>query len=100
MLTPISKLNTFVSQRLVFEEKNESCLFENASNLTHDFCMTILTRKFNKIFKESFLIFFIKKNENNTECIKQLYLLLFLIIYRQNEISKINFFGIYSPLKT
>ena len=30
-------INTFASQRLVFEEKNELFLFENASNLIHEF---------------------------------------------------------------
>ena len=32
-----SLFNTFASQRLVFEEKNEPFLYENASSLTHDF---------------------------------------------------------------
>ena len=39
-------INTFASPRLVFEEKNEPVLLENTSNLTHEFCMIILTRKF------------------------------------------------------
>ena len=28
--------NTFASQRLIFEGKNEPFIFENGSNLTHD----------------------------------------------------------------
>ena len=39
-------INNLASRRLVFKEKNEPFLFENASNLTHVFFMTILTRKF------------------------------------------------------
>ena len=38
--------NTFASQRLGFEGKNEPFILENVSNLTHEFFMTILTRKF------------------------------------------------------
>ena len=37
-------INTFASQRHVFDEKNEPFLLENASNLTHEF----LYDKFNK----------------------------------------------------
>ena len=32
----MSNFNTFASQRLVIEEKNEPFLHENASNLTHE----------------------------------------------------------------
>ena len=39
-------INTFTSQRLVFEGKNETFLLENASNLTHKFCITVLTKNF------------------------------------------------------
>ena len=46
----IIKVNTFASQRHVFEGKNEQFLLENASNLIHELFSTILTRKFNKIF--------------------------------------------------
>ena len=31
--------NTFASQRLVFEEKNESLILENSKNLTHEFLL-------------------------------------------------------------
>ena len=34
---PLLSFNTFPSQRLVFEGKNEPFLLENASNLTHEF---------------------------------------------------------------
>ena len=44
------KVNTFASPHLVFEEKNEPFVLENASIWHTGFCMTILTRKFNKIF--------------------------------------------------
>ena len=39
------KLNTFASKRLVFEGKNESFRFENASNLTHDLLYNNLNKK-------------------------------------------------------
>ena len=32
-----TNINTFASQRLVFEENNEPFLLENASNLTNEF---------------------------------------------------------------
>ena len=37
-------INTFASQRLVFEEKNEPFFLENTSNLTYEF----LNEDFNK----------------------------------------------------
>ena len=40
-----SEVNTFASQRLVFEEKKKLFLLKNASNLTGEYFMTILTRK-------------------------------------------------------
>ena len=46
-------INTFASQSNVFEEKKEPFLFENVSNLTHEF----LYDNFNK---KLFLIFLVK----------------------------------------
>ena len=43
-------VNTFASQCFIFEKKKLTISHENASNLTYEFCMTILTRKFIKIF--------------------------------------------------
>ena len=38
------KINTFASQRFIFKEKNKPFLLQNASNLTHDFYMTIVKK--------------------------------------------------------
>ena len=43
-------INTFTSQRLVSEEKNEPFLLENASNLTHEFLYNNLTRYIQNFF--------------------------------------------------
>ena len=48
-------INTFASQCLVCEEKNEPFLLENASNLTHEFFMTI--------FQGEMIHFFPQKNK-------------------------------------
>ena len=37
------RINTSASRRLSFEGKNEPFLLDNASNLTNEFLMTILT---------------------------------------------------------
>ena len=59
-------LKTLASQRLVFEEKNESFLLENASNLTHKF----LYGNFNKIIllKLSWFIFPQKRCAEERKC--------------------------------
>ena len=45
-------LNTFVSHDLVFEEKNEPFLFENASNLTHEFLFDALSKRNGSYFPQ------------------------------------------------
>ena len=45
MLKTAFFFNTFVSQRLVFEEKYELFLLENASNLTHEFLYDNFSKK-------------------------------------------------------
>ena len=46
----VKRLTLSLLSASLFEEKNVLFLLENASNLTHEFCMTIFKRTFNKIF--------------------------------------------------
>ena len=59
-ISTIVKINTFASQRLLFEDKNEQFLLENASNLTHDF----LYDNLKLLYKNSLVTFdpFSKRN--------------------------------------
>ena len=46
------KINTFASQRFVFEKKSEQFRLENKSNLTHEF----LYDNFNKTILATFIV--------------------------------------------
>ena len=45
MLSFLLLFNALISQRLIFDEKNELFLLENTSNLTHEFFYDIFNEK-------------------------------------------------------
>ena len=45
----VSSVNTFSSPHLVFEDKKEPILFENASNLTHEFLFVVMQKLIRQI---------------------------------------------------
>ena len=83
-------INTFASQPLVFEEKNEPFILENASNLTHkflydnfskkillNFLVKIIIKKLMSqiccIFKNKWFIFFLQNEALRSESVKHKY---------------------------